>query len=175
MTATTESTENTENAEAPTPPKYATYRELALATWKFAYTLSEWGNGSRCIPGVNEYLQYFELPDLHVDMDERYFDAWFKFKNWDVEGDLTPEQDTEKRDRLARSIRVYLQRREPATTQEMSGWLTELGLEPFPKPRLNSALQIRHRSARADFDLVKVMEALQREFPELVIDRVDWY
>jgi hypothetical protein len=175
VTAITESTENTENAEEPTPPKYATYRELALATWKLAYTLSDNGGGSRCVPGVNEYLNHFGLPDLHGSMDERYFDAWFQFKNWDVEGDLTPEQDAEKRDRLARSIRVYLQRREPDTVAVMNGWLTELGLDPFPKPQISSTFQIRHRGERSEMDVTKIREALQLLYPNHDIDRVRWY
>lgn len=175
MTATAESTESTENAEAPTPPKYATYRELALATWKLAYSLSDASGGSRCVPGVNEYLNHFELPDLHATMDERYFDAWLKFKNWDVEGDLTPEQDEAKRDRLARSIRVYLQRREPDRIVIMNGWLAELGLEPFPKPYVTSAFEVRHRGERTEMDVNKILEALQLLYPDHDVNRVRWY
>lgn len=172
--ATEDANGTAETTEAPAPEvKYPTYRELAFATWKLAYRLA-YDESQFCSEGANEYLEYFQLPRLvHVDGNEElkdnYLTAWFRFNFWNAitdAGELDGADDLHNRTRLARTIRTYLERREPKSRVVMNGWLAELGLEPFAPPRHAGRYEISYIESTA-VNSARVTEALRREFPEL--------
>lgn len=137
--------------EATPTVKYPTYRELAFATWKLAYRLS-YVEDQFCAEGANEYLEHFGLPRLtHVDgndeLQDSYLTAWFNFHHWSTTGQLDASDNAFLRDRLVRSIRTYLERREPKSRQTMSGWLFELGLEPFAAPSHIGRYNVEHNAS----------------------------
>lgn len=163
------------SAEASETPavKYPTYRELLNATWKLAYRLA-YVEDQFCADGANEYLESFGLPRLvHTDDNEElkdsYLASWYGFRYWDTRGELTPEEDTAARDRLARSIRRKLERNEPKSRATMSAWLTELGLEPFapPAPPRHAGRYDISYTESNQVNSARIQEALRQVFDNL--------
>lgn len=183
---TTENTEITENAEVtedsietaqPTAPRNATYLELAQATWKLGYRLSSWGDDDLfCVDGVNGYLRHFDLPELREvdgnwDAADSYVKVWHDFRTWTATGEVDPADDQDRRERLARSIRAYLQREQPKSRETMNEWLTELGVETIapPAPRRHIGRYTIGYTESTEVNSARIQAALSREFPELSI------
>lgn len=168
--ATAESTEPT-TAEVKNP----TYLDLVKATWKLGYRLSSWGDDELfCVDGVNGYLRHFDLPELvevddNMEAADKYLEAWHAFKTWTPTGEVDPVDDQSARERLARSIRVYLQRERPKSRETMNEWLTELGVETFAPPappRHVGRYDLSYTESR-EVNSARIQEVLGREFGDL--------
>lgn len=180
MTAVEETTENTNVADAteeaqPEAPKYPTYRELAGAVWKLAYSYSQYGDRRNvydwCASGVNEFLRKFNLPELvntedNEALQDSYLDAWVQFSNWRAT-EWTEADDTAARDNLARAVRTILAREEPKSRAVMNEWLTELGLEPLKPPRTFLTYRV---GTRSEVNSEMIAKAVNTMFPEADIE-----
>lgn len=187
MTAIEETTEASTDAAAEAAPvqKFPKYRDLALATWKLAFKLSDryrerdYRDTEFCTAGTDEYLDHFGLPKLgdvrDLDQAESYFDAWLKFKYWN-QAELSEEDDQAMRDLLVRALRAQLAHKEPASRTMMNSWLDELGLEPLQPQRVfGNSLRIGvRRDNEIPLSAREVQEALRQALPDLDVQVDRW-
>lgn len=177
MTTTEDNVQTNEPVEADAPTeavaevKNPTYLDLAKATWKLAYDLSPYGDRDTfCSAGINEYLDYFDLPKLveldgNTELADKYIETWHAFKTWNATG-ADPADDQFFRNHLARAVRAKLQRDEPKPRDVMNGWLAELGLETFTPPRHEGRYNVSY-TATTEVNSARMQEALRREFPNI--------